>query len=243
MRLAMLVGLVGLAACGPSAGGVPSAAPAPPDASPLHVDGDPNGLWWDAASDTLLLADDDGDRILAWSDASGFSVLHELPASEGGAGLGQLVRTGDGSIVVTRFGHGKRGDVLVVPAAGAPHAVGGLTKPVGVLGQGDRLCVSDRDAGQILVAPTADPAARTELAAVPRPDLLAAGPEGSLFAGSAGGSVYRIGSDGAVSLVHAGFREVRGVAYDPERRRLFVADHDPDEKDGTSHLLHRLPVD
>ncbi|WP_437533212.1 hypothetical protein WME79_06180 [Sorangium sp. So ce726] len=260
----------------------------------IAVDGDPNGLWWDDAEQTLYVADDNGNRLLQWTDAGGFALVRQLPAaSPQGAGLGQLVRTEDGTIVVTRFGYGTAGDVVFIPPSGEPAivpgldverrrigltvaadgtlfdawfvrlstgdragAVGrlslggsepevitGLKKPVGVLAVGADLFVSDQDLGQILKAPQSDPSTYTVLATVEQPDLLAAGPDGSLFTGSAGGSLYRITSAGVASVVESGFQQVRGVAYDPTNKRVFVADHDPDESDGLSHVMHILPVD
>jgi DNA-binding beta-propeller fold protein YncE len=283
-----------LAACG-------SSNQAPSDAGGVErgpkivaVEGDPNGLWWDDAEQTLYVADDNGNRVLRWTDEDGFSLVRELPAAAPeGAGLGQLVRTDDGTIVVTRFGYGTAGDVVFLPPSGEPEivpgldverrrigltvaddgtlfdswfvrlstgdrvgAVGqlslegdepevitGLQKPVGVLAVGSNLFVSDQDLGQILKAPQSDPSSYTVLATVEQPDLLAAGPDGSLFTGSAGGSLYRITEAGSPSVFESGFQQVRGVAYDPTNRRVFVADHDPDESDGISHMMHILPVD
>lgn len=93
----------------------------------LNIEGDPNGLWWDDASQTLYVADDDGNRILSWSDEVGFKLVKNLTeAPEAGAGLGQLVRTQDGALVVTRFGHGTAGAVVFVTASGAVQEVPGL---------------------------------------------------------------------------------------------------------------------
>lgn len=93
----------------------------------IDVDGDPNGLWWDADEGALYLADDNGNRILRWTDADGFSLAAELPeASADGPGLGQLVRTSDGTLVVPRFGYGTSGDVVYVNAAGSSGVVPGL---------------------------------------------------------------------------------------------------------------------
>ncbi len=260
----------------------------------IEVEGDPNGLWWDDAEQVLYVADDNGNRILSWTDADGFSLLHDLPAaSPDGAGLGQLVLTDDGTIVVTRFGYGTAGDVVFVPPSGEaeivpnldverrrigltvtndgtlfdswfvrlstgdrvgavgqlsldgeePEVITGLQKPVGVLAIGSSLFVSDQDLGQILKAPLSDPSAYTVFATVEFPDLLAAGPDGSLFTGSAGGNLYHITKDGSASVFESGFQQVRGVAYDPTNQRVFVADHDPDESDGLSHVMHILPVD
>lgn len=260
----------------------------------IEVDGDPNGLWWDDAEQVLYVADDNGNRVLRWTDDEGLSLVRELPdASPQGAGLGQLIRTDDGTIVVTRFGYGTAGDVVfasgsrdpeIVPdldverrrigltvaedgtlfdswfvrlatgdrvgAVGQlsldgdePEVLTGLQKPVGVLAVGSTLFVSDQDLGQILKAPQSDPSSYTVLATVEQPDLLAAGPDGSLFTGSAGGNLYRVAKSDSAAVFESGFQQVRGVAYDPTNRRVFVADHDPDESDGVSHVLHILPVD
>jgi DNA-binding beta-propeller fold protein YncE len=260
----------------------------------LPFEGDPNGLYWDDSQQTLYVADDNGNRILRWTDAAGFSLVAELPAaSPQGAGLGQVVRTSDGTLVVTRFGGGSAGDVVFVPPGGEPKVVPGLDrerrrigltvasdgqlydswflrlstgdragsigqlalsgaepevltglkKPIGVLAVGADLFVSDQELGQVLKAPRSNPKAFTVLATVASPDLLAAGPDGSLFTGSAGGNLYRIAASGAASVFQSGFQQVRGVAYDPGHRRVFVADHDADESNGVSHVLHVLPVD
>lgn len=92
----------------------------------LDVAGDPNGLVWDASSESLLVADDDGNRLLRWR-ATGFEALAELPpAPAAGPGLGQPVVLPDGRIVVPRFGHGTAGDVVVVEPGGASRVVQGL---------------------------------------------------------------------------------------------------------------------
>lgn len=294
--LLVACGDAGSSSDGAGGGGGSGGGAAAVDRGPtvLAIEGDPNGLWWDEATATLLVSDDDGNRVLGWTDADGFGLVHELPAAPPeGAGLGQLVRTADGTLVVPRFGHGTAGEVLFVPPGGAPRAVPGLSperrrigatvaadgrifdtwfirlesgdragsvgqldlagteaevitglkKPVGVLVVGDWLYVSDQDLGQVLKAPLADPASFEVLAAVPAPDLLAAGPDGSLYTGSEGGNLYRIEANGAASIVQAGFDTVRGVAYDATHRRLFVVDHTGHEEQGVEHAIHILPVD
>lgn len=93
----------------------------------LPVDGDPNGLWWDAASATLYLADDQNNRVLSWRDVVGFRAVATLPPGPPeGAGLGQIVRLADGTLVVARFGHGTAGDVAYVSPDGAVGRVSSL---------------------------------------------------------------------------------------------------------------------
>lgn len=254
----------------------------------LLVDGDPNGLWWQDG--VLYLADDNGNRILRWTDAQGFGLVADLPAAApSGAGLGQLIRMADGTWIVTRFGGGSAGDIVFIPPGGTAQIVPGLSperrrigltvtqdgrlfdgwfvrlssgervgavgelnlagtetevitglkKPVGVLAVGSDLYVSDQDLGQILRAPLTNPSGYSVYAMVPGPDLLAAGPSGVLFAGSTEGAVYRL-DNGTPSVLVSGYQAVRGLAYDPIQRRLFIVDHDPD---GDEHRLHCIPVD
>ncbi|XXF74910.1 hypothetical protein P2318_17705 [Myxococcaceae bacterium GXIMD 01537] len=290
----LLLALLLFAGCNESSPGPTDAGSVERGPKLLAIEGDANGLWWDDASQTLYIADDNGNRILQWRDEGGFSLVTDLPAaSEQGAGLGQVVRTQDGTLVVTRFGYGTVGDVVYVTPSGEaklvpelnaqrrrmgltlaadgrlfdswfvrlstgaragavgelklsgsePEVITGLKKPVGVLAMGSDLYVSDQDLGQILKAPQSNPSAFTVLANVAQPDLLGAGPDGSIFTGSAGGNVYRIAASGAASVFQSGFQQVRGVAYDPTNRRLFIAEHDANESDGVSHALHILPVD
>lgn len=88
----------------------------------LEVDGDPNGLWWDG--EELIIADDDNNRILRWTDEGGLSRLGELiQPGESGAGLGQPVRLPNGTVVVPRFGYGTHGDVVTLAPDGTSTAV------------------------------------------------------------------------------------------------------------------------
>jgi len=89
---------------------------------------DPNGLWWDAPSETLYLADDDNNRVLSWrDDGNGTRLVADLPPGPpDGPGLGQLVRTPDGTLVVARFGHGTAGDVVYVRPSGEVGRVSSL---------------------------------------------------------------------------------------------------------------------
>ncbi|NBD10363.1 MULTISPECIES: hypothetical protein [Corallococcus] len=81
----------------------------------IAVDGDPNGLWWDAESATLYMADDQNNRVLRYRDGEGISLVANLPAAPAnGPGLGALARLADGTLVVVRFGGGTAGDVVYV---------------------------------------------------------------------------------------------------------------------------------
>ena len=167
------------------------------------------------------------------------NVVPELVADRGRIGLAV---TPDGRLLGTWFtrdeDHEAAGGVSELDVdGGETDLVTGLKKPVGVLVVGDTLFVSDQEQGQILQAPLADPAKLSPFASVEQPDLLAAGPDGSLFTGSRKGGVQRIERSGAVTAVLPGAQQVRGVAYDPDKRRLFAAEHDANEADGVQHAL------
>ncbi|MBL8913075.1 MAG: hypothetical protein JNM17_20435 [Archangium sp.] len=85
----------------------------------LPLDGDGNGLWWDAPTSTLYIADDQNNRILKYRDGEGISLAANLPmAPPNGPGLGGLVLKPDGTLVVTRFGGGTYGEVVYVKTDG-----------------------------------------------------------------------------------------------------------------------------
>lgn len=262
-----------------------AAQPGTPDCIP--IDGDPNGLYWDAQSQALLIADSKGGRILKWTEAGGVVPFVVLPDSAKGGGLGQIVRSAEGDLLVALLGTSSAGGVVRIGPSGeasvvaelAPERrrigltvtadgrvfetwftrdekhegdggvseldvdggetdlIAGLKKPVGILALGDTLFVSDQAQGKVLQAPLADPAALTALASVEQPDLLAAGPGGAIFAGSRKGGVQRIERSGAVSLALPSAQQIRGVAYDPEKRRLFASEHDANEADGVQNAL------
>ncbi len=279
---------------GGGGGGAGGSAPAV-DRGPttIPLDGDPNGLFWDDAEQALFIADDNQNRVLKWTDEEGLELAADLPPGPpDSAGLGQVVRTADGTLVVPRFGGGTAGDVVFVDADGnggiVPDldpvkrrigmAIGldgtlydsyfvslngtkfgavaaldlagtevdvlqGLDKPVGVLVMGSDLYVSEQMAGRIVKAPLGAPDQVAVLAQLDTPDLLCQGPEGSLFTGGKAGDVRQISADGKVNEFAGGFQEIRGVAYDPTNRRLFLSDHDANESDGVTHRLQILPVD
>lgn len=93
----------------------------------IDLDADPNGLFWDAADGTLYIADDNNNRILRWTEEDGIALAAELPAAPpDGPGLGQVVRTADGTLVVPRFGFGTSGAVVFVRPDGTSGEVPNL---------------------------------------------------------------------------------------------------------------------
>src|SRR6516162_7910998 len=94
-----------------------------PQSWPLSVE--PNGLWWDASSRSLLLASDEQPGVYRWRDGT-VSRVGALPAPTGKPGLGQLVVARDGTILVTRFGHGDSGGILYLKPDGTSGTIAGL---------------------------------------------------------------------------------------------------------------------
>ena len=113
--LASILTAAGLAGCvDPGDGKQPSTADRGPTSIPL--DGDPNGLRL-LPDGTLLIADDNNNRVLAYVDGDGTSLYADLPtAAANGPGLGDIALLADGRLVLPRFGFGTAGDVVVVDA-------------------------------------------------------------------------------------------------------------------------------
>lgn len=92
----------------------------------ISLDGDPNGV---ALRDdgTLLIADDNNNRVLSFTDGVGTRVFAELPtAAANGPGLGAIAVLDDGRLVLPRFGFGSAGDVVVVETDGTSRTVPNL---------------------------------------------------------------------------------------------------------------------
>ncbi|RKH68539.1 hypothetical protein [Corallococcus llansteffanensis] len=113
----------------------PPAVQPPPDETPVErgpktiaVDGDPNGLWWDADSATLYMADDEHNRVLKYRDGEGISLVADLPPAAASPGLGALARLSDGTLVVVRFGGGTAGDVVYVRPDGTSAVIPNLPR-------------------------------------------------------------------------------------------------------------------
>lgn len=294
MRWNVVFGLVMVCACSPGETNEDSDSDtvANVDRGPTEIplDADPNGLWWDEGTETLYIADDNGNRILKWTDAGGLAEVGVLPGEL--SGLGQVVKTADDKLVVPVFGFGAIGTVVWITADGATTGtvpdldpekrrigltvdasgqlydgwfanrdsgrvgavaklsldgsevdlIEGLAKPIGVVVMGNTLYVSDQERDEILSKVLPDGPVET-FAEIVDPDLLTPGPNGSLFTGSVDGTIYQIASNGAVSAFAAGTPETHGVAYDAANRRVFYAEHDPDESDGSDHALHIVPVE
>lgn len=103
----LLAAFVVLGACAPSPAAPEPAPTAGSEATPgtIRIDGEPNGLVWDADRSSLLIADEAHDRIFRWREGTDVELVVELPAAER-PGLGQPVLLPDGTIVVAQFHSG-----------------------------------------------------------------------------------------------------------------------------------------
>ncbi len=145
----------------------------------------------------------------------------------------------------TRVGMGPRSGgiaTLDLTTGAEPVFLDGFGKPASVLVEGMDMYVSDQDRNRIVHVPRRTPTSSTTFAQLDSPDILTWGPMGSLFSGSRVGVVYQISRSGTVTSFATGLQQPRGVAYDEAQRRLFIADHDGDTSDGTTHFLRVRPV-
>lgn len=112
----------------------------------------------------------------------------------------------------------------------------GLGKPVGVAATKDGVYVTDQEPAALFAVhgEQLQPIAT----GLDGADLLTALPDGSLLTGGKAGAVVRIRLDGTHQQVAGGYQEVRGIAYDPDAKRLFVVDH---AKGSGSRTIHVVP--
>jgi DNA-binding beta-propeller fold protein YncE len=116
----------------------------------------------------------------------------------------------------------------------------GLQKAVGLVATPAALYVADQS--QQTIFRIAVPGFQVSpLAKLPKVDLLIALPNGDLLTGG-GAAISRINpATGAVTtLPGAGFEQVRGLAYDPAGKRLFIIDHSATP--GRPDRLHIRPL-
>lgn len=115
-----------------------------------------------------------------------------------------------------------------------------LKKVVGLVATTTTLYVCDQTAAKIY-AITLPTGPMTTLASPPSCDQMSLLPSGDLVTGSLTGGVYRITTAGVVSTIVSGFDQVRGTAYDPALRRMFIVEHS--SVPGGHDRLHIIPLD
>jgi sugar lactone lactonase YvrE len=252
----------------------------------LSMSGDPEGLWWDEASSTLYIADQENNQILTWTDAGGFKTWSTLPGgAQAGQDLGQIVLTPAGNLVVIVFGFGTNGAIDIVAPDGTASVISGLDvtfrrlgltqasdgtfyesyfakaseasepagyvakltltstgsgwsgtetpvvtglgKPVGVVGSGSTLYITDQATNDFYGVPIAS--LPTSTAAVLGSnlalDLISVGPSGTFFTGSSTGNLERLTATGMESVFVSGYANPRGSAYDAVHDRVFFGNH------------------
>lgn len=159
-----------------------------------------------------------------------------------------FIRNADGSrtSIVNRLSLIANSSTL---AAQETEVIRGTGKIVGCVANAGVLYLTDQDNNQVLFGIISELTRSVSLnslkvlANVKQPDLLTVAHDGSLFMGGYNGTVYRVRLNGEVIEFAKGFRQVRGVAYDKGRKRLFVLDRNTDTSSTASpHLLHIIPV-
>lgn len=95
----------------------------------LHINFEPNGLWWDGAGKTLYLSTSSG-QIIKWTDDGGFSPFATVPFgfAPNSGDLGQLIKLSDGSFLVAVFGFGTTGGVVRISSTGVSTQIAGLNQ-------------------------------------------------------------------------------------------------------------------
>jgi hypothetical protein len=147
--------------------------------------------------------------------------------------------TGGGTMMQT----GGVASVAIATGAGTETAITSsiaLKKVVGLVATTTALFVCDQTAAKIYSVPLPTGTAKT-LASLPSCDQLTLLPSGDIASGSLTGGVYRITSAGVVSTIASGFDQVRGTAYDPTMKRLFIVEHS--SLPGGKDTLHVIPLD
>lgn len=162
-----------------------------------------------------------------------------------------LAQDANGALYVAYFVGGgmmmQAGGVAAVTIAGATASeteiagsstAAGFRKVVGLAATPGAVFVADQTASTIyrIAVPGFGV---TTVAAVPSADLLTMMPNGDLLTG--GGGVHRVTQTGEVSTIFTGFEQVRGLAYDPALRRLFIIEHSATV--GVPDKLHVRPLD
>ena len=100
------------------------------DRGPTRIafNGDPSGLAWDyGVGAALYIADTANNKIVKWTDKTGYTKTWDLPdPGDGGPSLGQVIRLFDGTMLVTNSGFGSAGTVFVVDPSGDAGSLGSL---------------------------------------------------------------------------------------------------------------------
>ncbi|MBF5005639.1 SMP-30/gluconolactonase/LRE family protein [Diaphorobacter caeni] len=166
-----------------------------------------------------------------------------------------ITTTPDGALLDGWFIKGGSGAVSELALSGSTASerelITGLGKPVGLAVVGDAIYVSDQNTGNILSyslakvratpATLADGKVIATFTTLDGIDLMTAASDGTLFFGGSGGKLFRISPKGETSVIASGWPKIKGVAYDENYRRLFVAVSAADANSAASVRI--VPVD
>lgn len=180
----------------------------------------------DGTSQTFTGLDPARRRVGLAQDPAGVLYVGYFVGAMGGPQTGGVAR------LMIAAGAGTETEI-----AGATTSAG-LKKIVGVAATADAVFAADATDNKIyrIALPGL---ALTTVATVPSADLLTLLPNGDLLTGGTG--VHRITRAGAVTTIFTGFEQVRGLAYDPAMRRLFIIEHSATA--GVPDRLHVRPLD
>ena len=162
---------------------------------------------------------------------------HEVPNLDKNRRRVGIARGPDGALYVAYFtviGHDHKGGLAKLDLAKGETdlAMANLVKPVGVAATAGGVFVADQESNTVYALRAG--AVTSYATGLQSADLLTVLPDGSLVTGGKAGVVSKIGIDGRVTIVAQGFDQVRGIAYDPDGKRLFVVDHSK----AAPHRLH-----
>lgn len=141
---------------------------------------------------------------------------------------------------VSRLEIGPRQEIGEIREVDVPAAR--LRKPAGLAAAPASLYVTDQHPEALFAIPRdgAGGAPGSAIAPdVPGPELVVALPGGELIVVSRDGVVFRVPARGPAVQIARGDGEVHGLAYDPERARLFLLEQ---RAAAPRHRLHILPV-
>ncbi len=186
-----------------------------------------------------------GSTLIVISEVRGAEVLSSLATDRRRVGL--AVGAGETVYVTSttsgkdgRPGHVSRVDLAEPAETDLP--MFDLLKPVGVVVVDGVLYVSDQTRGEIVAMSLVPLGSAHAVAQLKSPDMLAAGPNKSVLVASKTGAVWQLFADGRLVRLLTSRQEVRGIAYDPAGKRMFFAEHDPDDSDGVEHRLQIVPL-
>ena len=114
----------------------------------------------------------------------------------------------------------------------------GLLKPVGLAATKLALFATDQEASSLASYSRVDPSSAAVVTHdLAEPDLMTILPNGDLAITSKTGVIYRVTPAGGPREIAHGLGQIRGAAYDPAGKRLFVIEHGGSAGPSQLHVL------